>query len=81
MTNKFFQVNHQNRWLNIEATSSGGLVTRPQETKVKVVTPTTRLPTITVTSSGSLVTRLQETKVKVVTSMTRLPMVTVGSVS
>ena len=81
MTNEIFQVNHQNQWLNIEATSSRGLVTKPQEMKVKVVTPTTRLPTITVTSSRSLVTRLQETKVKVVTPMTRLPMVTVGSVS
>ena len=48
MTNKNFQVNHQNGWLNIEVVGARGPVTGPLELTIRTVTPVTELPTITV---------------------------------
>ena len=48
MTNKNFQVNHQNGWLNIEVVGARGPVTGPLEPAIRTVTPVTELPTITV---------------------------------
>ena len=48
MVRKIFQANHKNRWLNTEAVSAIGLVTRLLEPKVRVVTLAIGLPAITI---------------------------------
>jgi len=55
MISKIFQAPHQKRWLNAEAVSATGLVTRPLEPTVRVVTPTIGLQAITI-GGVSLVT-------------------------
>ena len=56
MTSKIFQANHQNRWLNIEATSVEGLVTGLLELAVvvRMVAPTTKLLMFTVGAVSSM---------------------------
>ena len=47
MTSKFFQTNHQNRWLSTEVVGARGLVTESLELAVKVVAPAIGLPMFT----------------------------------
>ena len=48
MKSKIFQVDHQNRWLSTEATGARGSMTRSLELAVRMVAPTTGLPTISI---------------------------------
>lgn len=70
MTIKIFQVDRQNRWLSIEATSARGLVTRSLEPAVKVVALATILPMIP-SGAVSLVTGPPTPIDKMISSITR----------